>query len=79
MKRAIDTLTEQPEIEVPFEVYCVTGKRTIMFAGDVSSIGEDFVSLEQTRAALEWYVNQYGGNVVWDSGKLQTKKATKQL
>lgn len=79
MKKAIDTLVVQPDIEVPFRVMCVLGTKTIMFSGNQSCIGpvSDFVELGQTREAIEWLAEQYGGTVSWDS-KSQTKQVSKK-
>lgn len=55
------------EVEVPFHVYRMIGNKTICIFGNQIELGEDhdFVSLTEAREALEWYVNQLGGNVQW--------------
>lgn len=55
------------EVDVPFEVWCCisSNMKVISIAGDHVSLGEDYVSLQQARSAVEWYVNQLGGNVDW--------------
>lgn len=67
--RAIDNLKNAPpEIPVPWEVWSLWGHaaKRIDFAGDQASLGEDYAKLDRIRFALEWYVDQFGGNVKWE-------------
>jgi len=41
--------------------------KEISVVGDQISLGEDYVSLEEARAAIEWYANQLGGAVKWEA------------
>ena len=50
---------------VPYDVYKIIGGKTLELAGDQVSLGEDFVSMEEARAAVKWYVEQLGGKVKW--------------
>lgn len=38
----------------------------ISVSGSDVSLGEDYVSLEQARKAVEWYANQLGGRIKWE-------------
>lgn len=55
------------EIEVPHEVWTLFGPNTknIRIVGDEICLGEDYASLEKAQAAMDWYVNQFGGNITW--------------
>lgn len=56
------------EIEVPWHVRRTIGSSRLAIMGDQVSIGDsdcDFVSVTEAREALEWYVNQLGGNIQW--------------
>lgn len=68
MKRVVDLIKDYEDIEVPYEVWRLFGKSSeyIYLAGKQVSLGEDFVSLEQARTAIEYYVNQLGGKVKWE-------------
>lgn len=62
-----ELLKRQKDIEVPFEVWSCFGEKAkeIFIAGDTASLGEDYKTLEQLRAAIEWYADQLGGKVKW--------------
>jgi len=56
--------------EVPWEVkrvFPTEGSRglTLEVVGSEVSFGEDFVSIEQARTAVNFLVNQLGGTVKW--------------
>ena len=55
------------EVEVPWHVYRFLGDRRIDIFGNLIAIGaeNDYGSLTEVRAALEWYVTQLGGTVKW--------------
>lgn len=68
--KLIDKLKAQQELildHVPYECISVFGNRTIHFRLMDTEIclGEDYVSLETARKAVEWYVEQLGGTVKW--------------
>lgn len=54
-------------VEVPYDVWriFVDSQRPISIVGTEISLGEDYVSLDKVRDAIEWYVNQFGGTVKW--------------
>jgi hypothetical protein len=56
------------EVQVPWEVsHCIQEQqRPLSISSDQVCIGEDYVSLDQARAAIAWYVTQLGGKVKWD-------------
>jgi hypothetical protein len=60
-------------VEIPWQVNRVLGSehKKIEVAGDQVCIQEDFVSLEEARDAVEWYVKQLGGKVEWDNGQIK--------
>jgi len=60
-------LRKYEPIEVPYKVWACFGpqSKTIDVAGNQASLGEDYVDLEQLREAIEWYVDQLGGEVEW--------------
>ena len=56
------------EVEVPFHVHRIVGGKQMSIVGNQICIGNndcDYASLTEAREALEWYVNQLGGNVQW--------------
>lgn len=66
--KIIDIINNTPDtMEVPWGVWTCFGQNTkqIMFAGKQVSLGEDFKSVQEVRAAIEWYANQLGGKVKW--------------
>jgi len=67
MKKAIDVLVDQEPIELPHHVVCAMGDTVtaITFFGDQLSFGEDYLSLQEARDAIAWYVDQLGGKVKW--------------
>ena len=58
----------QTDIEVPWEVWRAFGHqcKVVTFAGNQASLGGDFMTKPELRAAIEWYVDQLGGKVKWD-------------
>jgi hypothetical protein len=56
-------------VEVPYEVWTAFGSncRELSISQTDICLGEDYKSLRQARAAIEWYVNQLGGKVKWES------------
>lgn len=55
------------EVETPYDIWRVFGnsnKNISIVANDIC-LGEDYVSLELARAALEWYTKQLGGDIKW--------------
>jgi len=67
------------KIEVPHSVWTKFGcqQRTIEIAGADISLGEDYGSLAECRAAIQWYAKQLGGTVEW-RGPADTKKPSKE-
>lgn len=60
------------DIEVPWEVSHVLGAaKKIMVLDDSVCLGDDtdYCSLLEARTALEWYVQQLGGQVKWEPVK----------
>jgi hypothetical protein len=67
-KTVADKLLEHEDIKVPFEVRRFLGGDAITLAGDQACIGNgdsDYGSLEELRNAVEFYVKQLNGTVVW--------------
>lgn len=59
---------EHSKKQVPWEVFRVFGSKHISFMGDQISFDgadNDYVSLDELRAALEWLVKDFGGTVKW--------------
>lgn len=56
-----------PKIKAPWEAFRVTNLKTIEVFGDQIALGNegDFVSLEEARKALEFYVTELGGEIKW--------------
>lgn len=67
MKKLHEQLKLQSDIEVPYHVWTCFGEKSkvITLAGDQASLGEDYKKLDELRKALDWYVNQLGGQVKW--------------
>jgi hypothetical protein len=38
-----------------------------LISGDQISLGEDFLSIPDARSGIEWYVEQLGGTVKWQT------------
>jgi hypothetical protein len=57
-----------PDTAVPWHVWRCLGnqQKQISISGTDICLGEDYVSLEQARAAVQWYVEQLGGTVKWN-------------
>jgi hypothetical protein len=62
-----ERLSTYEDIEVPYEVWTCFGEncKHIRTFGDQATLGEDFATLEQLRAAIDWYADQLGGKVKW--------------
>lgn len=71
-----DQLKMQSNIEVPYNVWRLFGEKKkvgyISLAGGQASFGEDYGTLPELRAAIEWYADQLGGKITWE------KEATKE-
>jgi hypothetical protein len=71
-----DQLKLQYDIEAPYDVWRFFGTKTqngtVTIAGNQASFGEDYGTLPELRAAIEWYADQLGGKITWE-------KATKEL
>jgi hypothetical protein len=70
-----DQLKLQSDIEVPYDVWRLFGEKSktgyISVGGNQASFGEDYGTLPELRAAIEWYADQLGGKITWD--KEETK------
>ena len=66
-KKAIELMEYVEPIELPWHVmrFFPEGARKIDFCGDQASFGEDYGSVEELRAAIEWMADQFGGKVKW--------------
>lgn len=60
------------EVEIPFfevsRVLFGSGTKKVTLFGELICLGgddADYVSLEECRTAIEWYVMQLGGTVKW--------------
>lgn len=54
------------EIEIPWAVKCMfSGRFRLEVLGSEVTFGEDYVSVQQARASIEWLANQLGGKVKW--------------
>jgi hypothetical protein len=64
-----EQLKLQKDIEVPWHVWRMLGENSkfITLAGNQASLTMegDYGSMEELRAAVEWYVDQLGGKVKW--------------
>lgn len=62
-----EQLKLQQNIDVPHGVWTIFGDqcKEIRMMGDQACFGEDYASLEQLRAAIDWYAEQLGGQVKW--------------
>lgn len=55
------------KVNTPYEVYCLfKDLRTLEIFGDQISFGEDYMSLQETRNAVQWIAEQLGGSVEWE-------------
>jgi hypothetical protein len=62
-------IKKSPEpIKVPFDVWRLFGNQAkhVYLSGKCVSFGEDYANIEEARKAIEWYVEQLGGNVNWE-------------
>lgn len=56
------------KVSMPWHVMRVLSSdeiKEIEVVGNQISLGQDFVSLEEARSAVKWYVEQLGGTVRW--------------
>lgn len=68
MQRYLQIQKIGTEVTVPYEVWVCLHERptSLHIIGEQVQLGYgDFVSIEQARAALNWYVTQLGGSVKW--------------
>ena len=67
-KKLINQLKLQKDIETPWHVWRFLGTncKFIKIAGDQASFGEDYGNIEELRKAVEFYVDQLGGEVSWE-------------
>lgn len=64
LKQILDNPPELPVI--PLHVWTKLGDKHVSVYLNQVSFGEsDFASLEEMRLALDWYVEQFGGEVKW--------------
>ena len=58
-------------VEVPWAAMRVLHgeSKTLDVWGDQVSLGEDFVSLQEAREAIQFYAEQLGGLILWDEEK----------
>ena len=68
MSKAYKKMKEVPAIKMPWHVmrFFAEGSRHITFSGDQASFGEDYGTIDELRAAIKWFVKQFGGKVTWD-------------
>lgn len=69
IKERVKQIEKLQELEVPFAVRRIVGQITLW--GNQIEIGKDndFASLNETRYALEWLVNELGGKVKWQKSE----------
>ncbi len=55
-------------IEVPHAVWTLFGENSkiVEILGKKVYCGCDYKSLEETRSAIAWFVDQFGGKVEWE-------------
>ncbi len=63
-----EQLKLQKDIKVPFHVWRMFAEecKIIHLAGNQSSLGGDYATLQELRTAVEWYIEQLGGKVKWE-------------
>lgn len=71
LKEKLEKIEELQEVTTPWEVMRLVGKielsgTQISFRADGHG---DFVSLEEAREAIDWIVEQLGGQVKWKAKK----------
>jgi hypothetical protein len=56
-----------PVVQVPYHVWTLFGdnQKEIYLYGSEVCLGEDPCSVAEAQAALQWYVEQFGGSVKW--------------
>lgn len=56
-----------PSTTVPWHVWRCFGsqQKEVLVSGTDVCLGEDYVSLEEARKAVDWYVEELGGQVKW--------------
>ena len=62
-----DQLKLQKDIEVPWHVWSKFGSKSkiVSISGNQASLGEDYGTIQELRAAIEWYAEQLGGKIRW--------------
>lgn len=57
-----------PDTKVPFDTWRCFGERQkhVHLSGTQICLGEDYVTIEEARQAVKWYVEQLGGFVKWN-------------
>lgn len=67
--RVVDKIVDVEPTEVPYFVWTkLHDKATpIRFMGDQVCIGDsNYSTVEEIRAALDWYAYQFGGKIKWE-------------
>lgn len=67
-KKAYQLMRDIKPIEMPYDVwrFFTNCNKNIYFASEQASFGEDYGSIEEIRAAIKWFVEQFGGEVKWN-------------
>lgn len=69
MKRIVEQVMMQEDIEVPYDVWTKFGEsaQNITIMGKQVSLTDegDFATIEELRTAIDFYVHQLGGTVKW--------------
>jgi hypothetical protein len=69
-KTALDLLKHNianPAPTPPWEVIRAFGdSKNFSVVGDQICLGEDYLTLEQARYAIEWFATQLGGQIKWE-------------
>jgi len=70
-KRLVDILKAAPApIPTQYKFMCMTGAKNINIFGDQlcldNSNTNDYVTLDEARTAIEWFVEELGGKVNWE-------------
>ena len=70
-RKAHKVLKSQPPIKMPYNVMRFFGpdSRSIEFAGDQASLGEDYGTIEEMREVVDWLADQFDGKVKWNETK----------
>lgn len=70
-KKVIEIIESYKDIEVPYHVWRLFSEQAkyISLMGSQASFGEDYASIDELRAAIEWYADQLGGTITWRNSK----------